>query len=147
MYEVTVEDVTAQPTLVVPAATTWAEFPTLWAQLLNDVWGCLRANNITSGCPNVMLYLDNQPHVEVGVLNREQCPPSGRVTASALPAGRVATTVHQGPYSGIGDAHQAVLNWCTEQGIPLSGVRWEVYGPHRQDPTELRTEVYWLVTG
>ena len=35
-------------------------------------------------------------------------PLTGRVVASALPAGPVASTVHYGPYSGLGDAHQAV---------------------------------------
>ena len=144
-YEVTLKEVTAQPTLVVPAVTTWPEFPTLWGQLLDDVWTHLRANNINSGCPNVMLYLDNQPHVEVGVLNRRNCPPGGHVVASTLPAGQVATAVHTGAYSGIGNAHQAVLDWSADNGIPLSGVRWEVYGPHQEDPAELRTEVTWLI--
>ncbi|GAB3903471.1 hypothetical protein GCM10029964_095460 [Kibdelosporangium lantanae] len=113
-YEITLEEVPARPTLVVPAATTWSEFPTLWKQLLNEVWTCLHANDIRGGCPNVMLYLDDVPHVEVGVLDREQCSPSGRVVRSALPSGRVVTTVHQGPYNGLGDAHEAVHAWCAD---------------------------------
>ena len=34
-----------------------------------------------------MLYLDSVPNVEVGVLLGQPCPLTGRVVASALPAG------------------------------------------------------------
>ena len=33
-YQVIHSDVIARPTLVVPATTTWSEFPGLWKQLL-----------------------------------------------------------------------------------------------------------------
>ena len=66
-YEVTVADGAARPTAVVAATTTWPEFPTLWVPLLDEVWACLRAGGIERGCRNIMLYLDDVPHVEVGV--------------------------------------------------------------------------------
>src|SRR5690348_17767060 len=120
-YEVTEETVAARPTAVVPATTTWEEFPRLWSVLLDQVWACLRAGGIERGCRNVMLYLDDVPHVEVGVELTQPCPLTGRVVASHLPAGSVATTVHSGPYSGLGEAHQAVHDWCAEQGRQLAG--------------------------
>lgn len=66
--------------------------------------------------------------------------------ASALPAGQVATTIHRGPYAGLAAAHRAVLDWCAAQGRRAAGPRWEVYGPHRDDPAELTTEIYWLLS-
>ena len=66
--------------------------------------------------------------------------------ASTLPAGQVATTVHQGSYAGLGTAHEKVLDWCREQGLRAAGPRWEVYGPHRDDPADLTTEVTYLLT-
>jgi effector-binding domain-containing protein len=142
-YEVSVADVEARPTAVVRAATTWPEFPGLWGQLLGEVWDCLRAGGITRGCRNVMLYLDGVPNVEVGVLLDQPCPLTGRVVASALPAGRAATTVHRGPFGGVGAAHDAVLAWCATHGHRTDGSRWEIYGPHDDDPTRQWTEVYW----
>ena len=144
-YQVSVTDVAARPTAVVPAATSWAEFPTLWPQLSGEVWACLRAAAITRGCRNVMLYLDDMPHVEVGVLLDQPCPLTGRVVASALPAGRAASTVHYGPYPGLADAHRAVLDWCAGQGLRTAGPRWEVYGPHHDDPGQVWTEVHCLL--
>jgi effector-binding domain-containing protein len=146
-YQVSVTDVAARPTAVVAAATTWPEFPALWKELLDEVWACLHAGGITRGCRNVMLYLDDVPHVEVGVLLDQPCPLTGRVVASALPAGRAASAVHYGPYPGLADAHRAVHDWCAAQGLRPAGPKWEIYGPHHDDPAEVWTEVHWLLAG
>ncbi len=145
-YQVSVTNVAARPTAVVPATTTWREFPTLWKDLLDEVWTCLHAGGVSHGCRNIMLYWDDVPDVEVGVELSISCPLTGRVVASALPAGQVAMTVHHGAYSSLGAAHQAVLDWCAAQGRRPTGPRWEVYGPHSEDPEEVWTEVYYLLT-
>jgi len=144
-YQVRVTDVVARPTAVVPATTTWQQFPTLWRELLDEGWACLHAGGIYRGCRIIMLYWDDVPHVEVGVELLVPCPLTGRVVASALPAGQVAMTVHRGPYTGLEAAHRAVLDWCVAQGKQPVGTRWEVYGPHNDDPAEVWTEVYYLL--
>ena len=141
----TMTAVEARPTAVVPATTTWQEFPTLWRELSDEVWACLHAGGINRGCRNIMLYRDDVPHVEVGVELLVPCPLAGRVIASALPAGKVAMTVHWGPYSRLGEAHRAVIDWCAAQGKQKTSTRWEVYGPHNDDPAKVWTEVYWLL--
>jgi len=145
-HEVTVTQVAARPTAVVPAATTWREFPTLWGQLLGEVWDCLHAAGIHSGCRNVILYRDAVPNVQVGVLIDEHPSLTGRVVASTLPAGVAATTVHRGPFREVGAAHDKVVRWCSTHGHQLSGTRWEIYGPHRDDPAQQCVEVYWLLS-
>ena len=92
-------DVAGQSTLVVATRTTWPEFPETWPALSQEVWGLLRANGIISGCPNVMLYLDDEPSVEVGVLHDGSVPLAGRVQVSSLPSARVATATHRGHYT------------------------------------------------
>ncbi|GEM_PF-224265 len=144
-YQVTVKNVAARPTAVVSATTTWQEFPTLWQELSAEVWACLRAGGISSGCRNIMLYWDDVPHVEVGAELLVPCPLTGRVVASTLPAGQVAMTTHWGAYSELGAAHQAVIDWLPTQGKRMTGARWEVYGPHNDDPDKVWTEVYYLL--
>jgi len=136
-------EVEAQPTLVVAARTTWPEFPDTWPRLSQEVWGLLRSHGVTSGCPNVMLYLDDVPNVEVGVVHAGELPLSGQVRVSELPPGRVATATHRGDYAGLGRTHDAVLAWCREEGHEPTGLRWEVYGPHRPDPADVWVEVCW----
>lgn len=144
-HEVRLFDVPARRTAVVAATTTWQEFPTLWRELSGEVWACLRASGVERGCRNVMLYLDGTPSVEVGVLLDQPCALTGRVITSVLPAGTVATTVHRGSFAELGAAHDAVVAWCVEQGHQPTGVRWELYGPHDDDPARQWTEVSWLV--
>ncbi len=142
---VSVVDVPSLRTLVVAATTAWSRLPTVWPELSGEVWACLRAGGISSGCRNVMLYLDDRPRLEIGVLYSAAVPLSGRVTRSALPAGRVARAVHRGPYAGLGMTHQTVLDRCAALGLPVTRTRWEVYGPHRDDPALLEVEVSWLL--
>lgn len=145
-YEVGLIEAESRPTAVVPATTTWQDFPSLWGQLLGEVWDCLRAGGINRGCRNIMLYLDGVPNVEVGVLLDRPCPLTSRVVASALPAGTAAMTVHRGSFGDVGAAHDAVLAWCKAHGHRPGGTRWEVYGPHSDDPAAQWTEVYWLIS-
>jgi effector-binding domain-containing protein len=144
-FQVSLVDAEPRPTAVVAAATTWQEFPALWGRLLGEVWDCLRAGGIDRGCRNIMLYLDDVPNVEVGVLLSQPGRLTGRVVASALPAGTAATTVHRGPFADVGAAHDAVLGWCAAHRYRTTGIRWEIYGPHNDDPARQWTEVYWLL--
>jgi effector-binding domain-containing protein len=57
----------------------------------------------------------------------------------------VARTVHRGPYSGLAKTHRALLDWCASNGLRPTQTRWEIYGPHCDDPDEIRVEVSWLV--
>lgn len=36
--------------------------------------------------------------------------------------------------------------WCTRHDRRRTGTKWEIYGPHRDDPAELTTEVSWLLS-
>ena len=97
------------------------------------------------GCPNVMLYLDDTPRVEVGVWLRVPCELTGHVVASTLPGGRAARIVHRGPYERLGDAYEAIHAACAAAGERLTRTRWEIYGPHRDDPAEREVEIFWLL--
>jgi effector-binding domain-containing protein len=147
MYEIGVRLAEPRSTAVIAARTTWQQWPGLLGELLGEVWACLRAGGVTRGCPNVMVYRDAGPSVdvEVGVELRVPCPLTGRVVASTLPAGRAAVTVHRGLYSELGAAYDAIAAWCDRNGHRRIGIRWEVYGPHRDDPSQLQTEVSWLL--
>lgn len=140
-----VREVEAVPTAVVAAATTWEAFPQVWPGLLDEVWAFLRAGGATVAGQSVMLYVDDLPVVEVGVVVDGPFEPDGDVVPSQLPAGRVATTTHHGSWHRIGEAHEAVLAWCGEHGHETTGVRWEVYGDWQEDEAALTAEVSWLL--
>lgn len=140
-----------RPTAVVARTTTWEEFPRVWQELLDEVYGFVRGRGdlATGGegerWQNMMLYKDQRPDVEVGVLVSQPFEPHGRVVCSQLPGGEVATAVHRGDYGGLGATHDAVRAHVLACGRELAGPRWEVYGHWREDPSELETEVFWLL--
>jgi effector-binding domain-containing protein len=140
-----------RPTAVVAQTTTWEEYPRLWGPLLDEVYRFVRSRtDLATGegaelWQNVMLYKDQRPDVEVGVLVTGSFEPEGRVVASELPGGEVATATHRGDYARLGDAHQAVRDVVAAHGRELAGPCWEIYGHGRADPNESETEVFWLL--
>jgi effector-binding domain-containing protein len=141
-----------RPTVVVARETTWREFPSLWGSMLDEVYAVVKlagadgARSAEDRWQNVMLYKDDVPNVEVGVLASGPFAPAGNVISSALPAGVTAVATHRGPYAGLELAHRAVRDWCAAHGRQLAGPRWEIYGHWRQDPSELETEVHYLLS-
>jgi effector-binding domain-containing protein len=146
--EVTVKTVEPTPTAVVAAATTWAEFPKIWRPMLDEVWGFLRGAapvGLYKRGHNIMLYKDDVPNVEVGVQVSGGFDPVGRVVASSLPGGLVATATHTGPIAEIGDTHQAVRTWSEANGYRLVGARWEIYGEPKPSTRDFDVDVFWLL--
>jgi effector-binding domain-containing protein len=143
--------VEARPTAVVAQTTTWTEFPKLWASLLGEVYEFVRPRpELATGVggelwQNIMLYKDQRPDVEVGVLVSEPFQGEGSVIPSALPAGEVATATHRGDYAKLGTTHDAVRDYAAAHGRELAGPCWEVYGHARADPSEAETDVFWLL--
>lgn len=148
---VTFVTVDPRPTAVIAQTTTWREFPRLWGQLLDEVYGFVRPRpDLATGdgselWQNVMLYKDDRPHVEVGVLVSGPFEGAGRVTASELPGGVAATAIHRGDYARLGATHDALRDQIAARGREPAGPRWEIYGHWRADPSELQTEIFWLL--
>jgi effector-binding domain-containing protein len=143
--------VDARPTAVVAQTTTWQEFPELWGPLLGQVYEFVRPRpELATGdgeelWQNVMLYKDQRPDVEVGVLVSEPFQAEGLVILSALPAGEVATATHRGDYAKLGVTHQAVRDYAAARGREFAGPCWEIYGHAPPDPSQAETEVFWLL--
>jgi len=147
-----VVDAAPRATAVVALTTTWEEFPTVWASLLDEVYAVLRPPPELAAkhgpgpvWRNVMLYKDDAPSVEVGVLVSGSLAPAGRVVPSELPGGRVVMAAHRGDYGQLGRTHEAVQRFAAERGVELAGPRWEIYGHWPEDGREPETDVCYLV--
>src|SRR5690349_3683504 len=88
-------------TAAVSATTTWAEFPTLWRGLLDQVWAVLRGDPAVAHGHNIFLYLDATPSTEIGVEICGPFQPAGNVVESSVPGGEVAATTSRG-YEELG---------------------------------------------
>jgi hypothetical protein len=135
----------------VPCTTNWDEFPRRWSQLLDEVYRFVRGREElatgggTERWRNVMLYKDDTPDVEVGVLAARSFEPEGRVIPSLYPAVRppprstAATTPASAP--------------PTTRSVPTSqlvGAIWPARGGRSTGTggrirTSSRTDVFWLL--
>ncbi len=146
-YQVRLEQVAPQLTAVIRFRARQDELSKVVPAACGEVWTWARTAGLPKPGRHVALYLDCAINLEVGAEVTQPFTGDGRVVCSSTPAGPVATTAHFGPYSRLGDAHQAVLQWCAQQGHALAGPNWEVYGHWDDDPAKLRTDVYYLLQG
>ncbi|MDP3046637.1 MAG: GyrI-like domain-containing protein [Chloroflexota bacterium] len=64
---------------------------------------------------------------EIGFGLAGPLPGQGEIAATWLPGGQVASTVHEGPYDGVGPAYEALTAYVQAQGRQPTGVAYEYY--------------------
>lgn len=140
-YSISAGPVSAQPLAVVRRTARVDQLSAVVPKACGEVWDAVKAAGVKGG-RLVAVYFDDAINLEVGVEVPEEVH-SDRVIASATPAGFAATVAHIGPYNRLGDAHEALTDWCTVNGYKLAGPRWEVYGHGDVDPP--RTDIFALL--
>jgi effector-binding domain-containing protein len=147
-YEIAIERVEPRAIASVRRRATLEQLSTVVPAACGDVWNFIRANGIANPGRHVAVYRegdDGQLDVEVGAEVAGPFTGDAEVTCSAIPGGAVATTVNLGPYSRLGEAHEAICQWCQHNRHELTGLNWEIYGHWDDDPAKLRTDVFYLL--
>ncbi|HEV3163545.1 MAG TPA: GyrI-like domain-containing protein [Isosphaeraceae bacterium] len=147
-YQVQIQQVEPQPIAVVRRQAAIPQLSTVVPQACGEVWEFIRAAQIQGAGRHVAVYLDcqtGQLNMEIGCEVTGHIAGDGNVFSSSTPAGTVATTVHIGPYDRLGDAHNAIQKWCADNHYQIAGPQWEIYGHWTDDPSQLRTDVYYLI--
>jgi effector-binding domain-containing protein len=110
-----------------------------------DSWNLVKKLGIKAG-RNVAVYLDDEINMEIGQEVWASFQSTGDLFCSSIPGGEVATTAHIGPYDRLGDAHQAIRQWAADHKRTFAGPNWEIYGHWTDDPNQLRTDVFYILT-
>jgi effector-binding domain-containing protein len=149
-----IEIETARPNsiLVVNRSATFEQLPTVIPETCGVVWDRLRAAGITENGRNVTVYVGNANaaiDMQIGVeVDGEACRKiewSEGMYVTSTPIGDVAHAVYMGDYADLYLVHRSIAEWSNEVGRALAGPSWEVYGHWSDDPTKLRTDVYYLL--
>ena len=138
----------AIPTAVIRSRVPASELSKFVPAACGEVWSFIRSAGLRRPGRHIALYLDGGL-VEVGAEVSEPFVGNERVHYAKLPAGRVVTAIHFGPYQRLDDAHSQVREWCAERGHRLSKTCWEIYGHWDEswnaNPSKIRTDVFHLL--
>lgn len=138
-----------QRTAVVRLTVPRAQIQSAFGPAVSELTAALAAQGITPGGPRFSHHLKMPGEMfdlEVGVPVERAVTPSGRVSASTLPARRVARTVYHGGMEGLGAAWGELGAWVAAQGHTGDAFIWEKYlvGPELSaDPSTWQTELNW----
>jgi effector-binding domain-containing protein len=110
-----------------------------------EVWEYFRRAGLPKPGRHVAVYLDGAISVEAGAEVAGPFPENGRVVRSQTPGGLAATVTLFGDYSQLGRAHDAIRSYCASRGQKVAGPNWEVYGHWTDDPSQLRTDIFYLL--
>jgi len=147
-YEVREAIVAARPVAGVRAVVQRGRVGQEFGRHLDQVYAAARAGAMVLDGQNIFIYRDatnEQLTVDFCVGVKERFAVVGAVLPLETPHGLAAMTTHHGDYGGIGRANAAILAWCRAHDRALAGPSWEVYGHWNADPSQLRTDVYYLL--
>ena len=82
--------------------------------------------------------------VEVVAPIAEKIPETDEITCYTIPGGKMAKTIHKGPYEECGPTYEKFYKWIEEQGKKITGPVREVYlnDPNEVAQEEILTEIY-----
>lgn len=149
-YDVRIERAAPRGIAAVRARLAVGTVPARFREYLDQVYAASRAGAVRTDGQNVFVYRGGYgPRAEVdaefGVGTDAPFAAVGAVEYRALPVGEVAATTHWGDYARLRDAHGAIQEWCAANGRAVGDTRWEVYGHWSDDPSLVRTDVYYLL--
>jgi AraC family transcriptional regulator len=146
-YEITVQEIPAQPVMSIRTTIAPAELAAAFGQLLPAVWQHVQSQGgRPSGPPFGRYHAFTADHIdlEAGIPVEQPVAGDDRILASELPGGRVALTWHVGHYERLQEAYRALESWMQAEGVRASGGPWETYWTdpgQSPDPATWRTEI------
>ncbi|WP_199732652.1 MULTISPECIES: SRPBCC domain-containing protein [Corallococcus] len=136
-----------QPIAVIHVTIPRAEIQQVMGPGISELMATVAAQGLKPTGPWFTHHLRITPDTfdfEIGVPVTTPVKAAGRVKPGLWPAMKVARSVYQGPYEGLGQAWGEFGAWIEQQGLTPAQDLWEVYvaGPESgPDPKTWRTEL------
>ena len=119
-----------------------------FGKYLEQVYAAARAGVVALDGQNIFIYRDATTEylsVEFCVGATAPFVAVGAVEPIHTPSGVAVMTTHFGDYRALVEANAAIHAWCRAHGRQPAGPSWEVYGHWNDDPSKLRTDVYYFL--
>jgi effector-binding domain-containing protein len=151
-YDISVETVAPRTLAAVRGQARFGEIGAAAMPALDKVWAFLKTHGTlrVPGGRNVFLYRrparrEDPMTIDFGVEVASAFPPEDDITCVQTPSGQAARTLYVGLYAQMHPAHQAIHQWCAQNGKRIGGMSWEVYGDWMEDETKLEMEIFYLL--
>jgi effector-binding domain-containing protein len=154
-YDVIIKEVAPEHLASVRGTYRTAELPEVMRREFGRIMGALTAEGIEPSGGALAIYhgwTEDTVDVEMaftihGVFFPQNPKHAKRgVGASRVPGGKVAFTVHVGPYDQIENAYGAIQAYAEARGLKLADMMWERYLTDpavEPDLSKHVTEVFW----
>lgn len=146
--ECRIEEMKAQPILSVRVSIKPTEIAKTLGRLYGEIGQYMqRAGAEPVGQPFSRYHgmKDGMLDFEAGMAVSKAFPGEGRVKGGELPGGRIAVTIHFGPYDALPESHDKLTAWMTAEKLESGGAYWEQYltDPGLEpDPKNWRTKLF-----
>lgn len=117
-------------------------------EAFQSVMGALRRKQVTPGVVLSAYYTYDPDKMTLragfSVSPEDASKADGALKAAILPAGRVLTFTHMGPYSELRDSYGKMMEYMEANGMKPGIPTWEIYvnDPATTPPDKLETKVF-----
>ena len=146
-----ITEIESQPVVGIRATTSMEEIKQVIGALFGEVMEYLSGIGLApAGMPFTIYHEMDAERLEMECGMPVASPVEGteRVRPGELPAGKVATVTHMGPYEQLGQTWSALMKWMEEEGLQPACAPWEVYvtDPGEEpDQSKWRTDIFFPV--
>ncbi len=144
-------EIQSQPIVGIRATTTMEEIKQVIGALFGEIMEYFTRNGLAPAGMPLTIYHEmdaDRLEMECGMPVASPVEGTERVRPGELPAGKVATVTHMGPYEQLGQTWSALMKWMEEEGLQAAGAPWEVYvtDPGEEpDQSKWRTDIFFPI--
>ena len=139
-----------QPTLSIRTTAAVEDLPIVLSKAYGKIMNYLsEIGEYPSDAPFVAYYNMDMKNldIEIGFPVKQKLPLRNYIEPSVLPKGTYAQCIHVGPYSEIGSAYDALMEWMDANEYRSNGVAYEFYlnDPDNVPEEKLETRIMFLI--
>ena len=150
-YDVTIEDTPSLHALSVRFECAPAKITEHLQDIYPRVYQHVVSNGGEPAGPPFLRYhamTEDEFKMDAGLPVKSAMENAGDIEATSIGGVKVATTVHKGPYEGVGGAHEAIHQYLESTHWESAGACWDSYvdDPEKVAAEDVRTVVCYPVT-
>lgn len=145
-----IKEVEKQNTLMVRLVTPMSKISQVMGEVYQEIAELMAKKEIPfAGAPYARYYnMDMEAlDVEMGFPVQADVEGEKRIKSGLIPAGKIATTIHSGPYDKLEETYTKLMVFVKEKGLDVEEWMYEYYlnSPMEVKPEGLQTQICYVL--